>query len=117
MRSARRFIGRCSEIFSKALDCVVGRGYGVENYTATNDDEQGHFIVFGVYHSEQPSATAQYNQQHKSNGEDEDQWRALDFGDIEKSLASKLTDGHVMDILRCIDANGTGRNAILAINV
>ena len=31
-------------------------------------------------------------------------WRILDFGDIDKSLAAKLTDDHVRAILRCIDA-------------
>ena len=33
-----------------------------------------------------------------------EQWQVLDFGDIEKSLASKLTDEHVRSILRCVDA-------------
>ena len=31
-------------------------------------------------------------------------WRILDFGDIDKSLAAKLTDDHVRAILTCIDA-------------
>src|SRR6056300_939521 len=31
-------------------------------------------------------------------------WQELDFGEIEKSLASKLTDDHVLSVLRCIDA-------------
>ena len=33
-----------------------------------------------------------------------EQWQQLDFGDIEKSLASKLTDDHVRAILRFVDA-------------
>ena len=33
-----------------------------------------------------------------------EQWQVLDFGDVEKSLASKLSDDHVRAILRCIDA-------------
>ena len=31
-------------------------------------------------------------------------WRILDFGDIDKSLAAKLSDDHVRAILTCIDA-------------
>ena len=33
-----------------------------------------------------------------------DQWQELDFGDIEKSLAAKLTDDHARSILSCVDA-------------
>jgi hypothetical protein len=33
-----------------------------------------------------------------------EQWQELDFGYIEKSLASKLSDDHVRAILRCVDA-------------
>ena len=33
-----------------------------------------------------------------------EQWQELDFGDIEKSLASKLSDDHVRSILSCVDA-------------
>ena len=33
-----------------------------------------------------------------------EQWQELDFRDIEKSLASKLSDDHVRAILRCVDA-------------
>ena len=31
-------------------------------------------------------------------------WQVLDFSDIEKSLAARLTDDHVHAILRCFDA-------------
>ena len=34
----------------------------------------------------------------------QEQWQELDFGDIEKSLASKLTDDNVRSILSCVDA-------------
>ncbi len=34
-----------------------------------------------------------------------DQWDTLDFGDIEKDLAAKLSDNHIDAILRCIDAS------------
>ena len=33
-----------------------------------------------------------------------DQWSTLDFGDIEKNLAVRLSDGHIEKILLCIDA-------------
>eukprot|EP00984_Skeletonema_dohrnii_P019881 scaffold9604_cov167-Skeletonema_dohrnii-CCMP3373.AAC.5 len=33
-----------------------------------------------------------------------DQWDNLDFGDIEKQLASKLSDEDISGVLRCIDA-------------
>ena len=33
-----------------------------------------------------------------------EQWDTLDFGDIEKDLAAKLTDDNIRDILRCVDA-------------
>ena len=33
-----------------------------------------------------------------------EQWQELDFGDIEKSLAAKLTDDHARSILSCVDA-------------
>lgn len=33
-----------------------------------------------------------------------EQWDTLDFGDIEKSLAAKLTDDNIRDILACVDA-------------
>ena len=33
-----------------------------------------------------------------------EQWQELDFGEIEKSLAAKLTDEHVRSILSCVDA-------------
>jgi len=32
------------------------------------------------------------------------QWDVLDFGDIEKELAAKLTDDHIENVLLCIDA-------------
>ena len=35
---------------------------------------------------------------------DDDGWDVLDFDDIEKSLANKLTDDHIDEILRSIDA-------------
>ena len=33
-----------------------------------------------------------------------DQWDTLDFGDIEKRLASKLSDEDISGVLQCIDA-------------
>ena len=33
-----------------------------------------------------------------------EQWDTLDFGDIEKDLAAKLTDDNIRDILACVDA-------------
>lgn len=33
-----------------------------------------------------------------------DQWDNLDFGDIEKQLASELSDEDISGVLRCIDA-------------
>ena len=35
---------------------------------------------------------------------DDDGWDVLDFDDIEKSLANKLTDDHIDEILRSINA-------------
>ena len=35
---------------------------------------------------------------------DDDGWDVLDFDDIQKSLANKLTDDHIDEILRSIDA-------------
>lgn len=37
-------------------------------------------------------------------GENDSRWESLDFGDIEKSLAAKLTDDIVHMVLNCIDA-------------
>ena len=33
------------------------------------------------------------------------EWRILDFGEIEKALAAKLSDNHIDAILRCINAS------------
>ncbi|KAL7500202.1 hypothetical protein ACHAWT_008298 [Skeletonema menzelii] len=42
------------------------------------------------------------------------QWRTLDFGQIEKSLAEKLTDNDISDVLLCIDSVRTVRKLRLA---
>ena len=57
--------------------------------------------ILSSFSATQSNRNQQSNNQ-QSNGER--QWRALDFGDIEKSLASKLTDGYVNAILRCVGA-------------
>ena len=39
-----------------------------------------------------------------SNNNNEQQLQVLDFGDIEKSLAARLSDDHITKILNCINA-------------
>jgi hypothetical protein len=38
------------------------------------------------------------------------QWDALDFGDIEKELAAKLSDDDISGVLLCVDAVSTLKN-------
>ena len=45
---------------------------------------------------------------------DEQQLQVLDFGDIEKRLAAKLTDDHITTILNCISASNNLKTVKLA---
>jgi len=49
-----------------------------------------------------------------SNGGEQQQLQVLDFGDIEKSLAAKLTDDHITTILNCISASNNLKTLKLA---
>ena len=43
-----------------------------------------------------------------SNNNNEQQLQVLDFGDIEKDLAAKLSDEDIRDVLLCIDSQNKG---------
>ncbi|KAL7548769.1 hypothetical protein ACHAWF_012030 [Thalassiosira exigua] len=43
-----------------------------------------------------------------------ERWDVLDFGEIERSLASKITDKHIEEVLLCIDANANLKQLKLA---
>ena len=49
-----------------------------------------------------------------SNGGEQQQLNVLDFGDIEKSLAAKLTEDHITTILNCISASNNLKTLKLA---
>ena len=49
-----------------------------------------------------------------SNGGEQQQLNILDFGDIEKRLAAKLTDDHITTILNCISASNNLKTLKLA---
>ncbi|KAL7540866.1 hypothetical protein ACHAXR_010433, partial [Thalassiosira sp. AJA248-18] len=51
---------------------------------------------------QQPSATSKAIL--SSSPHNDEKWEVLDFGSIEKSLASRLTDGDIRGVLACIDA-------------
>ena len=51
---------------------------------------------------------------YTSNNNNEQQLQVLDFGDIEKSLAARLSDDHITTILNCINAQNNLKTLKLA---
>ena len=65
-------------------------------------------VLFAIAIQQDGSSSTQTSQAIMSTttftlNDDELQLQVLDFGDIEKSLAAKLTDDHISKILSCID--------------
>ena len=58
--------------------------------------------LFAVALSDQNASTA--SNERNTAIVDHEEWSTLDFGDIEKDLVTRLTDGDISSILICIDA-------------